>query len=204
MKPSCWYSTARIAALTVSAQISHDHIATAFHFLISKRGAGGAFFSAFGYNHCVCVFVCVLSKYIRKTTWDMSARAPSPTTKRQGERLLFVRSFVRSFLLSIDMYASVCLYSYTLHPPLSPLKSCKLTAAAAASGMATSAALMIVLDGCCCGFCCCLRVCFGENACRIRVSIGVCLFPSLASSCCHRFALWICVLSCCCCSGCPT
>ena len=31
--------------LTVSAQMSQDHMATAFHFLISKRGAtGGAFF----------------------------------------------------------------------------------------------------------------------------------------------------------------
>ena len=30
--------------LTVSAQMSQDHMATAFHFLISKRGGGGAFF----------------------------------------------------------------------------------------------------------------------------------------------------------------
>ena len=36
-------------ALTVSAQISHDHIATAFHFLISNRGGGGAFFSGLGF-----------------------------------------------------------------------------------------------------------------------------------------------------------
>jgi len=28
----------------VSAQMSQDHMATAFHFLISKRGGGGAFF----------------------------------------------------------------------------------------------------------------------------------------------------------------
>ena len=33
--------------LTVSAQISHDHMATAFHFLISKRGAVSAFFAPF-------------------------------------------------------------------------------------------------------------------------------------------------------------
>lgn len=30
-----------------SAQLSHDHIATAFHFLISKRGAGCVFLADF-------------------------------------------------------------------------------------------------------------------------------------------------------------
>uniref|UniRef100_A0A7S4MYK5 Uncharacterized protein n=1 Tax=Odontella aurita TaxID=265563 RepID=A0A7S4MYK5_9STRA len=31
----------------VSAQMSHDHMATAFHFLISKRGGGGGAFPFF-------------------------------------------------------------------------------------------------------------------------------------------------------------
>ena len=37
---------------TVSAQISHDHIATAFHFLISNLGGAGPFAGALAY--CCC------------------------------------------------------------------------------------------------------------------------------------------------------
>ena len=56
--------------LTVSAQISHDHMATAFHFLISKRGAIGAALGlaagAAGFVYLFCSSVVVVSTMVQR------------------------------------------------------------------------------------------------------------------------------------------